>query len=91
MPGMEAFLANKERARQLAAEQAAREEKAFILNPRDRSAHPLTIPQPFCLRTDLRQVPPAAHTRHTHPLTPTAAHAHSTLDHHCFMMRAARK
>ncbi len=54
--GMEAFLANKERARQLAAEQAAREEKAFILHPRDRSGQPLTIPRPFCLRTDLREV-----------------------------------
>ncbi|CAL8463386.1 g2920 [Coccomyxa elongata] len=55
VPGMEAFLANKERARQLAAEQAAREEKAFILHPRDRSGQPLTIPRPFCLRTDLRE------------------------------------
>ncbi|BDA48748.1 hypothetical protein COCOBI_12-4300 [Coccomyxa sp. Obi] len=55
VPGMEAFLANKERARQLAAEQAAREEKAFILHPRDRSDQPLTIPRPFCLRTDLRE------------------------------------
>lgn len=55
--GMEAFLAQKQRARQLAAEQRAREVKAFVLNPRDRSNQPLTIPLPFCLRTDLREVP----------------------------------
>lgn len=52
--GMEAFMANKQRARQLAAEQAQREEKAFILHPRD--THAPTVPQPFCLRTDLREV-----------------------------------
>ena len=52
---MQAFMANKQRARQLAAEQAQREEKAFILHPRD--VHAPTIPQPFCLRTDLREVP----------------------------------
>ncbi|KAK9917945.1 hypothetical protein WJX75_009986 [Coccomyxa subellipsoidea] len=51
--GMEAFMANKQRARQLAAEQAQREEKAFILHPRD--THAPTVPQPFCLRTDLRE------------------------------------
>ncbi|EIE27456.1 hypothetical protein COCSUDRAFT_39121 [Coccomyxa subellipsoidea C-169] len=51
--GMEAYMATRQRARQLAAEQAAREEKAFILHPRD--SHAPTVPQPFCLRTDLRE------------------------------------
>ncbi len=52
---MEAYMATRQRARQLAAEQVAREEKAFILHPRD--SHAPTVPQPFCLRTDLREVP----------------------------------
>jgi hypothetical protein len=52
---MERFMAMKARAKQLADEQRLREEKAFVLNPKDKQ-EPCTIPQPFSLRTDLREV-----------------------------------
>lgn len=55
VPGMERYMATKARAKQLAEEQRQREEKAFVLNPRDK-LETCTIPQPFSLRTDMREV-----------------------------------
>ena len=55
MPGMERYLQKKQRARQLAAEQQAREAKAFLQNPRAR-LEPCTVPEPFALQTELREV-----------------------------------
>ena len=53
--GLDAFLATKDHARQLEAEQRAREEKAFCVNPQPR-AEPFTVPRPFALHTQLREV-----------------------------------
>ena len=55
VPGMERYMWNKQRARQLAAEQQAREAKAFLQNPRVR-LEPCTVPEPFALQTELREV-----------------------------------
>ena len=46
---------NKQRARQLAEQQSAREAKAFLQNPRAR-LEPCTVPEPFALQTELREV-----------------------------------
>ena len=55
VPGMERYMWNKQRARQLAEEQQAREAKAFLQNPRAR-LEPCTVPEPFALQTELREV-----------------------------------
>ena len=52
---MEPYMRNKERARRLEQEQRAREQKAFILQPKER-LNPCTIPVPFALQTELREV-----------------------------------
>lgn len=52
---MERYMRNKERARRLEQEQRAREQKAFILQPKERQ-DPCTIPEPFALQTELREV-----------------------------------
>ena len=55
VPGMERYMWNKQRARQLAEEQQAREAKAFLQNPKAR-LEPCTVPEPFALQTELREV-----------------------------------
>ena len=55
VPGLERYMAAKQRARQLAEEQQAREAKAFLQNPKAR-LEPCTVPQPFALQTELREV-----------------------------------
>ena len=52
---MERYMRNKEHARRLEQEQRAREQRAFILQPKER-LDPCTIPQPFALQTELREV-----------------------------------
>lgn len=53
--GMERYMRIKQHARQLAEEQRAREKKAFILHPR-KTLDPCTVPEPFALQTELREV-----------------------------------
>lgn len=53
--GMEQYMRNKQHARQLGEEQRARERKAFILEPKKR-LDPCTVPKPFALQTELRDV-----------------------------------
>lgn len=60
--GLDAFLATKEHARQLEAEQRAREDKAFCANPQPR-AEPFTVPRPFSLHTQQREVVPLLERR----------------------------
>ena len=55
VPGMERYMWNKQRARLLAEEQQAREAKAFLQHPRAR-LEPCTVPEPFALQTELREV-----------------------------------
>ena len=52
---MERYMRNKEHARRLEQEQRAREQKAFILQPKER-LDLCTIPKPFALQTELREV-----------------------------------
>lgn len=59
---MERYMQNRQHARQLEQEQRAREQKAFILEPKKR-LEPCTIPQPFALQTELRE----ARTQPIHP------------------------
>ena len=58
--GMERYMRNKQHARQLEQEQLERERKAFILEPKNH-LDACTIPKPFALQTELREVciPPA--------------------------------
>ena len=53
--GMEQYMRTKQHARQLQQEQRARERKVFILEPKKR-LDPCTIPAPFALQTELREV-----------------------------------
>jgi hypothetical protein len=55
VPGLDAHLKTMERAKQLEAEQQAREDRVFQRHPR-APAEPFTVPQPFALRTQLREV-----------------------------------
>ena len=52
---MEHYMRNKQHARQLEQEQQERERKAFILEPK-KHLDACTIPKPFALRTQLREV-----------------------------------
>ena len=53
--GMEQYMRNKQHARKLDEEQRAREQKAFLLEVKD-CLKPCTIPEPFALKTELREV-----------------------------------
>jgi len=53
--GMEQYMRNKQHARKLDEEQRAREQKAFLLEVKGR-LNPCTIPEPFALQTELREV-----------------------------------
>ncbi len=53
--GMEQYMRNKQHARNLDKEQRAREQKAFLLEVKGR-LNPCTIPEPFALKTELREV-----------------------------------
>ena len=55
MRGMEQYMRNKQHARNLDKEQRAREQKAFLLEVKGR-LNPCTIPEPFALKTELREV-----------------------------------
>lgn len=55
VPGLDMHLKTMERAKQLEAERQEREDKAFHRHLKDRS-EPFTVPQPFALRTELREV-----------------------------------
>ena len=55
--GLDAYMANMDHARQLEEEQRAREDKAFCANPLPRT-EPFTVPRPFALHTQLREVCP---------------------------------
>ena len=52
---MEHYMRNKQHARQLEQEQQERERKAFILEPK-KHLDACTIPKPFALQTELREV-----------------------------------
>ena len=53
--GPEQYMRTKQHARQLEQEQRERERKAFILEPR-KQLDACTIPKPFALQTELREV-----------------------------------
>ena len=55
VPGLDTHLKTMERAKQLEAEQQEREDRVFHRHPKPRS-EPFTVPQPFALRTQLREV-----------------------------------
>ena len=55
VPGLDAHVKAMQRAKQLEAERQEREDRAFHRYPAAR-AEPFTVPHPFTLRTELREV-----------------------------------